>query len=344
MISRLERAGYLASMPSHPLRLAAMIAVVASAALGPSPARAAEGGLAQLRQVFAEGRQLEDKGHWAEALDKFKEVAATKMTPQVRFHIALCEENLGKLVSAMKGFDLAAAEGTAAGSSAVEVPPAAKEHVEALRARVAKIHLEVHGKPRTSKIVLDDAPLGDKELGADVEVDPGSHVVEVRQASGKVTFHKELTLEEKGSETLEVTVADPDEGPVNPPPPPPPAPASRLPAYVTGGAGLVVLAGSGVFFALRASNIATVAAHCAADGTHCDPSYQSLAGQGQVYNGLADALLGIGLAGVAAGTVLFFVLPAKKPASSTTRRDLKGRLADLRVVPSPAGLRVSGAF
>ncbi len=157
--------------PSPPvpprLRLAAAIALAAAAALA-SPAVAADGGagLAQLRQVFSDGRQLEDKGHWAEALEKFKEVAGAKMTPQVRFHIALCEENLGKLVSAIRGFDLAAAEATAAGSSAVEVPSAAKQHAEALRARIAKLQIDVSGKLTTSKILLDDTALGEKEDGS----------------------------------------------------------------------------------------------------------------------------------------------------------------------------------
>src|SRR5262249_8394659 len=95
MISRLERARDLAPIGSVPMRLAAMLAVGASTALLASPA-GADGGLERLRQVFNEGRQLEEKDHWAEALDKFKEVATTKMTPQVRFHIALCEEKLGK--------------------------------------------------------------------------------------------------------------------------------------------------------------------------------------------------------------------------------------------------------
>jgi hypothetical protein len=331
-------------MPSLPLRLAAMIAVGAFAALGPSPAYGAEG-LAQLRQVFSEGRALEDKGHWAEALDKFKEVAALKMTPQVRFHIALCEENLGKLVSAIKGFELAGAEATAAGSSAVEVPPAAKEHAEALRAKIAKIRVEVQGKLRGAKIVLDDAPLGDKDLEG-VEVDPGSHVVEVRDASGKATFHKELRLEEKGAETVKVTLAEEEEEETpKPKPKPPPPPPSRVPAYIVGGVGLAALATSGVFFGLRASNINTLATHCALPNyTGCDPAYQYLQSQGQTYNGVADALLGVGIAGVAVGTVLFFVLPTRKPAASTTRRDPYGHLAEIRVLPSPTGLRIGGAF
>src|SRR5262249_43601424 len=149
-----------------------------------------------------------------------------------------------------------------AGSSAVEVPPAAKQHVEALRGRIAKLHVEVAGKLATSKITLDDTPLTDKELGADVPVDPGPHVIEVRDPSGKSTFRKELTLAGKGSDRVEVPVADRDESPPPPPPPPPPSSApSRVPAYVVGGVGLAALVVSGVFFGLRASNIATVNSH-----------------------------------------------------------------------------------
>jgi hypothetical protein len=320
------------------MRLAATIAIGVCAALASAPAIAAENGLAQLRQVFTDGRALEDKGHWAEALEKFKEVAATKMTPQVRFHIALCEENLGKLSSAMKGFELAAAEGTAAGSSAVEVPPAATQHAEALKARLAKVHVEVHGKSVSSKILLDDTALGEKELGTDVDVDPGPHVVEVRDGAGKSTFRKELTLVEKGSETVEVTLADKEEPPKIPDAPSPTNP-SRLPAYVTGGAGLALIAGSGVFFGLRAANISTIAASCTGpNNTGCNPNQQGLVSQGQAYNGLADAFLGVGVAGVAAGTVLFFVLAPKKPAA------VPPPVASLRVVPTGTGFRLTGAF
>jgi hypothetical protein len=338
----------LRRMPSPPkrLRLAAMLAVAGAAALT-SPRVAlgdntkAGDSLAQLRQVFAEGRQLEDKGRWADALEKFKEVAAAKMTPQVRFHIALCEENLGKLVSAMRGFDLAASEGTAAGSSAVEVPPAAKQHAEALRARIAKLHIDVVGKLITSKITLDDTPLTDKELSTEVPVDPGPHVVEVRDASGKSTFRKDLTLGEKGSDKVEVPVADREDAPIQTPPPSPAGP-SRVPAYVVGGIGVAALAGSGAFFALRASNIATINSHCADPVNHtgCQQPDQGLVNQGKIYNGVADALLGVGLAGLATGTVLFFVLAPKKPPAAGS----PAPAASMRVVPAGTGLKVIGAF
>ncbi len=165
-------------------------------------------------------------------------------------------------------------------------------------------------------------------------------MVEVRDAAGKSTFRKELTLAEKGSEKVEAPVDDKEDAP-----PPVAGPVvttapSRVPAYATGAAGLVALAGSGVFFALRASNIATVASHCANPVTYmgCPPGDQSLASQGKAYTGAADGLLAVGIVGVGTGTVLFFTLaPKKQPAGAPPA-------ASMRIVPAGTGLKLTGTF
>jgi hypothetical protein len=264
----------------------------------------------------------------------------------VRFHIALCEENLGKLASAMRGFELAGAEATQAGSSAVEVPPAAKQHADTLRARLAHLRIETAGELGTSQILVDDAPLGEKELGTRLEVDPGTHVVERRDAAGKATFRKEVTLAEKGSENVEVPVDDHDATPPLvkdlPAPPPPPSSPSRAPAFAVGAVGLAALAGSGVFFALRASNIATITQGCTgmASDTGCNPADAYLVSQGKTYTVVADALLGAGIAGVGVGTILFFALaPKKQPTAGAPPP-----AASLRVVPAGTGAKVIGVF
>jgi hypothetical protein len=294
--------------------------------------------LAQLRQVFGEGRQLEDKGQWAEALDKFKEVAAAKVTPQVRFHIALCEENLGKLVSAKKGFELAGAEATAAGSSAIEVPPAAKEHVDAINARLGKLHIEAAAKLGASKLTLDGNAVAEAEIADDLEVDPGAHVVEVKDGSGKSTFRKEITVAEKGSEKLVIpaAAASADEAPS-----PISSGGSHVPAYVVGGVGLGLLALSGVFFGLRASNIATVKATCTNQVllTGCSPADASLASQGKAFTGAADAFVVIGGAAVATGVVLYFALGPKTTSGSTA-----SSASAAWVAPTGRGFAVGGVF
>ena len=309
--------------PSRPAVIAA-VALALAAALAATPAAA---------------EPTKDKGNWTEALQKFKEVAAAKMTPQMRFHIALCEENLGKLVSAKRGFELAAAEGTAAGSAAVEVPPAAKQHADGLAARIAKLQIDVKGKLRTSKILLDGAALAEKDFGTEMEMDPGAHLVEVQDAAGKGTFRKEVLLTEKGSENVEVTVADADVAPVSS------GGSSRVPAYVTGAVGVAALITSGVLFGLRASNIATITSHCKNPVllTGCAPGDLSLASTGKSYTTAADALLGIGVAGVATGVVLFFVLGPKAQKSSRTFAPASASAA-FWVAPTGPGLTAGGRF
>ena len=168
------QAGYGSSMrPASPL-VPAHLRLVAAALLGlaalgavslasPPAAAQTEEELTRLRQLFTEGRQLEGKGQWAEALKKFEAVAASKMTPQIRFHMALCEENMGRLVSALRGFELAAREAKEMGSAGVDALTPAVEHADAIRPRIAKLEIDVHGKLTTSKILLDDTALAPKD-------------------------------------------------------------------------------------------------------------------------------------------------------------------------------------
>jgi hypothetical protein len=71
--------------------------------LAPTTSRAAEPTkteLAAARDLFARAERDEDGGRWGDALDKLRRASSVKMTPGIRFHIALCEENLGQLVAA----------------------------------------------------------------------------------------------------------------------------------------------------------------------------------------------------------------------------------------------------
>ena len=93
---------------------------------------------------------------------------------------------------------------------------------------------------------------------------------------------------------------------------------------------------------MSASNVSTVAAHCRDPVNYlgCDPGYQAIANQGQALNLTADAFLGVGLAGVAAGTVLFFVLGPKKAPGGAAPPPA----ATMRLVPAGAGLKLIGVF
>ena len=63
--------------------------------------------LVAARDMFGEARDEEKAGNWTKALTLFEAVAKVKLTPQVRFHIALCEEQTGKLLEALNDFERA---------------------------------------------------------------------------------------------------------------------------------------------------------------------------------------------------------------------------------------------
>lgn len=320
--------------------LIASVALASAAGLCSPPARAqTPEELTALRTLFTEGRALESKNAWAEALEKFKKVAAVKTTPQVRFHIALCEENLGHLVSAMKGFDLASEDAKQAGAAAVEVATSAPPRADALRARIPRLRLDVSGKVVTSKITLDDAAVAARDLGTEMQVDPGAHVIEVRDKDGNSTFRKELKLAEKASERVEVTVDDheakaaPAETPAGPP--------SHAPSFIVGSVGAAALATSAVFWVLRANTISEIANHCAKPDVMmgCRSQDKPLAAQGKTYGTVGGVMLGVGIAGVAAAGVLWFVPGAKKAPPSAKNASVR-----VRVLPTATGVEVLGSF
>ena len=300
--------------------------------------------LAAARQLFKEGKDLEKQKSYEGALEKFKKVAGVKMTPQVRFHIALCEENLGHLVDAINGFALAADEAKRAGSTATEVAENAPKRAEALRRRVPTLRLDVTGKVLTSKILLDGAPVAASLLGVAMPIDPGNHAVEVQNAAGKATFHKDLKLEEKAAQRLEIAVNDVEviaaKVDAAPPPAPPSPERSRAPVILAGGVGVASLIASGVFFGLRAGTISTVAASCAdpVNYTGCKDTADARAAMasGRTYSTLTSVTLGVGLAGLGAAGILWFVTSPKKAAAPTK--------AGVMLVPTGPGLDLRGVF
>ncbi len=89
--------------------------------------------LKQARAQFQQATELERAGNWAAALQRFREVGQVRMTPQVRFHIAVCEENLGRLVAALGGYELALAEADTVGP---DFRTEVEQSIVRLRARI----------------------------------------------------------------------------------------------------------------------------------------------------------------------------------------------------------------
>lgn len=296
--------------------------------------------LKKARAQFQQATELEQAGNWTAALQAFREVGQVRMTPQVRFHIAVCEEKLGRLVAALGGYELALAD-------ADKVNPDFKGEVEAnitrLRARIPKLVIERGPGANAAAIELDGVAVGDSSVGVEVPLDPGPHAVTAK-APNRKPFEVNVTLKEEETTRLEVKLEEvPAElarssaiAPVDKPP-------SKVVPYVIGGVGVASLVGAGVLFGLRQGALSDLEKSCPSR-TDCPANKQSRYDDLKFYHYGSQVALGVGVVALGtAGALLFFQSRKKEPEAQTS--------AKLMLLPSipvqgsdPIGATLRGAF
>ena len=271
--------------------------------------------LKRARAQFQRGIELEQAGNYTEAIQEFREVGQVRMTAQVRFHIAFCEEGLGRLVTALGGYDLALAEADTVG-------PDFKSEVETaitrLKEKIPKILIERGSGADAALVQLDGVDLGASSIGVEVPLDPGPHKV-TATAPGYHPFDNTVEVKERevAKVTLELIVnTEPDK------PPPPPkiimvprdeGPDRTVP-YIVGGAGIVLLGAGGALFALRQTTKAELEKDCP-DKDLCAESNRDTYDRLKFYNVAAPVTAGVGLAAIGAAVVL--IITEKKPVKQS---------------------------
>ncbi len=309
--------------------------------------------LREARDLFARAEKDEKAGDWNGALEKLRRITQIKVTPGVRFHIALAEEKTGQLVAALADFALA--EKQATDEKNREVLAALKDPIAALQARVPRLVVKAPPDVKGLEVVVDGKTLAPGLYAAEMPVDPKAHTVDAR-APGRKPFTRTIIGQEREITTVDVVLDDdakpaPTPGPAplptprpapvptpNPPPSagpstsaPPPKSESKTAAIVaTVGAVALIGAGVGAFFI--------------ADGQQSDGKTQCAARTPQA--GCDDlrspvrtwdtVALATWVGGAALATVAV-ILWAKPSASATT--STTGRLF---VGPGAAG--VAGTF
>lgn len=269
-----------------------------------APARAQDAtDLQAARDKFQKALALQTGGDWAGALALLKEVAAVRSTPQVRFNIALCEENLGQLVAAVGDYELAAADARSADET--EVVEEAGRRLSELKGRVPKVVVERGANADTATITLDGVALGDQVIGKSMNVDPGPHVITAR-AIGFDSFRATVRVDEAETKTIVVAltpIAEPQPAPPPIPGGPAPEPSPPIAAYVAGGIGVASLVTAGVMFGLAQGVKNELAREC--DGSSCPPSLEDTFNRGETYATVGNVTLGIGIVGVGLGAFFY---------------------------------------
>ena len=293
--------------------------------------------LQNARALFAHAEADEASEEWALALAKLRGAASIKMTAGLRFHIAHCEEKLGKLVDALA--DYAAAETLARSERNHEVLEAIVEPVAALHVRIPTIKFAVPPEVATVQIHLDGAAVQESDWRTTIlPIDPGSHRIDAR-APGRVPFSWTLIALEHEATVLDVRL----------PVLPPMSPSART-SVGTGGVGpnheaerangrggaivatvgAMVLAGSGLGTYLVAGGAQSDARDECARAASCDDAKSKV----RILDTLA---LTTWIAAAALGTfaIILWAQPSHASPTRTTR---------LTVSPALRGARLEGRF
>lgn len=312
-------------------------------AAGPSQAQ-----VQAARELFQEAERDEDGKRWSEALEKLRRVAAVKLTPGVRYHMALCEENLGQLVAALGDYTLA--ENQARAENAPDVLRLVGEKLKGLKLRVPRLTIVVPGDVPDVEVRLDGEPILKAMWGVQIPLDPGEHKIEAK-APGRVPMARTIAMQERDSTLLEVKLAEVTKTPPAPPATTAPsstagAPPSATPAAAgdtttkptaSGGhAGAIVttlaaalLAGGGVVAFVVAGSVhdANVDA-CATQRSSCDSRKDEV----RIWDSVALGAW-IGAAALATVAVVLWASPSR-----VTNAPTRG---ELYVGPGALGLKGS---
>lgn len=310
--------------------------------------------LNKARTAFQEGVALAAANNCAGALVKYKEVAQVKMTAQVSFNIAECEERLGKLVQALGNYRLAV---NTAGEdrNLQKLLREAGSRVEDLEVRIPRLTLtrDLKGGVDAAVIQLDGTEIGQAQLGAPIPVNPGSHVI-IAKVEGKEYLHQNVTLVEKEKKTFEIKLDVPKpriekpvvEQMIDAPPPPP---KSRVPGAVVTAVGGAALVGGIVAIVLRAGATSTLGGLCN-DKNQCPDTQEArdAASKGKTFTGLSEVLIPVGVAGAAVGIFLLATSgpqKAKAPSKDTPADKQAARGSKVELVgwvPSAPGASIGG--
>lgn len=312
----------------------AAVLAASSVALGPAradpvPARPADPqqkarDTAAARALFDAARKLMLAGAFVEACPKLEEGMRLMPGLGMKFNLAECYENLGRLASAW-GLYLDVA-GAAKEKHDAEREGVARGRAQALEGRLS--YLTVDLDPGTARltgltITRDGTPLGRGQLGSAVPVDPGAHVIHA-EAPGRKPWNLSLKVAPEGVHArVKVPLLVLDE-----PPPAPPLPAAAPEpkvedrtvspwVWACGGLAIVGL-GVGSYFGIRAISLGDESnEHCR--GSVCDGIGFDARNDARAAGNWSTGMFTIGVLAGGAAAALWFLGPRGQRTTSGAR-------------------------
>jgi len=273
---------------------------------------------ATAQALFDQAKQLAVSGKYVEACPKFEE--SERLDPGIgtQFQLANCYEHAGRIASAWTLFiEVASA---ARGMKQPEREKVARDRAAALEAKIPKLTITVAGAEGSPDLEVkrDGVLVGRAQWGAALPCDPGDHVV-TAHAPGKKPFEKRLQLAAGATASIAVPpLENGDAGPVTLATPTPATSGTRVVSsdrgssqrtigLVVAGVGVVGLGVGGVLGLAAKSKFNEAAGNC--DDRGCDQTGVEQRHSAVLGGNVATIVFGVGIAGVAAGGVLWATSP-----------------------------------
>jgi hypothetical protein len=285
---------------------------------------AAKAGKDPVVELFQSANKLYGEKKYDAALLLFREAYGKSQSPNAHLMIGKCLLAQGDLPAAYEEFSATMREAAKRAETEpkyVDTRDAASSEIASLETKIAKVVITVVDATPSTRVLVNNVEVNKDKLGTPIAVMPGTlEIVAENLVKGKATQTEEVKAGETKPILLKVAEATP---------PPNSTPPTTTPEETTGGgvrkAGFAVLGVGAVGMGLFAiggvqanSKFATLEKECG--GTRCtDPKYADLIESGKTMDLLANVGLGLGIAGIVAGTVMVIVGgPKPKPKTTET--------------------------
>jgi hypothetical protein len=316
----------------HRFRFIASSAAFAAAILASFAASAQSPEEQAARALFREGLARHEAKDYAVAIQKYREAYARWKNPKILANLGTAAWEAGRYPEAAEAYDRFLDEAPANDPTRAEVEKAKKDVLP----KVGTLDVRVVGGG-TAALTVDgksvEAPHPER-----IRVEPGVHTVEGVGAGG-VRGRQLANVLAGATVVVELTLSVSNNEPASTP-----TPASQeqprrkidlststpLP-WIAAGVGAAGLVTSGVFyFVLRGNAVSDLEKTCI--GTVCPDSSQDAIDRANTFGLVSAISLGVGIAGVSAGIVLF-VLDKKADA----RKDNAGLTLSFTATPASTG-------
>jgi hypothetical protein len=291
----------------------------------------------QAQSRFARGRDMLSKNQYDQALVEFRASHDIVASPNTRLEIARCLRSMGKLVAAYAELGRASVEAKeqlAQDSRYKRAYDSAIAERTEIEPQLGFVTLTIQNATDDTKVVVggeeirraawnEPAPVAPS--ATDIVVTTPGHEPVVRSITLAAGQKTALTIDASSGATTDGAVAAP-----GPPPDVTPSgsgPSLRTWAYVSGGVGAAGFVAAGIFGVLAKSTYDDLNGAC--HGGPCPSSKTGEISSGKSQETVANVGLGVGIAGLAVGAVLFVLsMPksAPSPASAVFIRPSWGGL------------------